>query len=31
LQIDGLAGQRTQILINSMLAHDGTPRLSGDG
>lgn len=27
LQIDGLAGQRTQILINSMLALDGTPRL----
>ena len=31
LQIDGLAGQRTQILINSMLAQDGTPRLSGGG
>lgn len=31
LQVDGLAGQRTQILINSMLALDGTPRLSAGG
>lgn len=31
LQIDGLAGQRTQILINSMLVQDGAPRLSGGG
>lgn len=31
LQVDGLAGQRTQILINSMLAQDGTPRLSSGG
>jgi len=31
LQIDGLAGQRTQILINSMLALDGTPRLLRGG
>lgn len=29
LQTDGLAGQQTQILINSMLALDGSPRLSG--
>jgi len=27
LDIDGLAGQQTQIIINSMLAVDGTPRL----
>ncbi|NOX70116.1 MAG: AAA family ATPase [Gammaproteobacteria bacterium] len=31
LQIDGIAGQRTQILINSLLALDGTPHLSHDG
>jgi general secretion pathway protein A len=29
LQIDGLAGQQTQIVINSMLAPEGGPRLSG--
>jgi general secretion pathway protein A len=28
LDIDGLAGQQTQIIINSLLAVDGTPRLS---
>jgi general secretion pathway protein A len=28
LQVDGLAGQQTQIYINSLLALDGTPRLS---
>ena len=28
LQVDGLAGQQTQIIINSMLALDGTPRLT---
>jgi general secretion pathway protein A len=28
LQVDGLAGQQTQIFINSLLALDGTPRLS---
>ena len=28
LQADGLAGQKTQIIINSLLAQDGTPRLS---
>jgi len=28
LQIDGLAGQQTQILINSMLQPEGQPRLS---
>ena len=28
LQVDGLAGQQTQILINSMLASENTPRLS---
>jgi len=27
LQVDGLAGQQTQIIINSMLAIDDTPRL----
>jgi general secretion pathway protein A len=27
LAVDGLAGQQTQIIINSMLAVDGTPRL----
>jgi general secretion pathway protein A len=31
LQVDGLAGQQTQILINSLLADDGTPRLATDG
>jgi general secretion pathway protein A len=28
LESDGLAGQKTQIIINSLLAVDGTPRLS---
>jgi general secretion pathway protein A len=28
LQVDGLAGQQTQIFINSLLALDGTPRLA---
>jgi len=28
LDVDGLAGQQTQIIINSMLAVEGTPRLS---
>lgn len=28
LEADGLAGQKTQIIINSLLASDGTPRLS---
>ena len=28
LDVDGLAGQHTQIIINSLLAVDGTPRLS---
>jgi general secretion pathway protein A len=28
LQADGLAGQKTQIIINSLLAQDGTPRLT---
>lgn len=28
LQADGLAGQKTQIIINSLLARDGTPRLT---
>lgn len=28
LQVDGLAGQQTQIIINSMLALDGIPRLA---
>jgi general secretion pathway protein A len=31
LQVDGLAGQQTQILINSLLADGNTPRLSGGG
>ncbi|MEM7500717.1 MAG: AAA family ATPase [Pseudomonadota bacterium] len=30
LEVDGLAGEKTQILINSLLAQDGAPRLSGD-
>lgn len=30
LQVDGLAGQQTQILINSLLRGDGTPRLVSD-
>jgi general secretion pathway protein A len=30
LQVDGLAGQQTQIFINSLLALEGTPRLSID-
>lgn len=30
LQVDGLAGQQTQILINSLLANDGTPRLASN-
>lgn len=28
LQADGLAGEKTQIIINSLLAEDGTPRLT---
>jgi general secretion pathway protein A len=28
LEADGLAGQKTQIIINSLMAVDGTPRLS---
>ena len=28
LDVDGLAGQQTQIIINSLLAADGTPRLT---
>jgi general secretion pathway protein A len=28
LDVDGLAGQQTQIIINSLLAIDGTPRLN---
>ena len=28
LDVDGLAGQQTQIIINSLLTVDGTPRLS---
>ncbi|NNF41052.1 MAG: hypothetical protein HKN64_06710, partial [Woeseiaceae bacterium] len=28
LNVDGVAGQQTQIIINSLLAVDGTPRLS---
>ncbi len=28
LDVDGLAGQQTQILINSLLASEGTPRLT---
>jgi hypothetical protein len=28
LDIDGVAGQQTQIIINSQLAVEGTPRLS---
>lgn len=30
LEADGLAGEKTQILINSLLAQDGAPRLSSD-
>ena len=30
LSVDGLAGQQTQIVINSLLAVDGTPRLTRD-
>lgn len=30
LRVDGLAGQQTQIFINSLLALEGTPRLSSD-
>ena len=30
LQVDGLAGEQTQIIINTQLAEDATPRLSGD-
>lgn len=29
LKVDGLAGQQTQILINSLLADENTPKLSG--
>jgi general secretion pathway protein A len=28
LDVDGLAGQQTQIIINSLLAIEGTPRLN---
>ncbi len=28
LEADGLAGEKTQVIINSLLAQDGTPRLS---
>ena len=28
LEADGLAGQKTQIIINSLLASDDTPRLT---
>jgi general secretion pathway protein A len=31
LLVDGLAGQQTQIIINSQLAIEGTPQLSGGG
>jgi general secretion pathway protein A len=31
LMVDGIAGQQTQILINSLLAIDGTPQLSDGG
>ena len=30
LSVDGVAGQQTQIVINSLLAVDGTPRLTRD-
>ena len=30
LQVDGLAGEQTQIIINSLLAREDTPRLSSD-
>lgn len=30
LKVDGLAGQQTQIIINSSLAPDGTPRLASN-
>ena len=30
LDADGLAGQKTQIIINSLLAQDGVPRLSAN-
>ena len=30
LEVDGLAGQQTQIIINGLLAADDAPRLSGD-
>ncbi|MGB5511105.1 MAG: AAA family ATPase [Woeseiaceae bacterium] len=30
LSVDGVAGQQTQIVINSLLAVDGTPRLTQD-
>ena len=30
LDADGLAGQKTQIIINSLLAADGTPKLSAN-
>jgi general secretion pathway protein A len=30
LQVDGLAGQQTQIFINSLLSLEGTPKLSSD-
>ncbi len=28
IDVDGLAGQQTQIIVNSLLARDGTPRLA---
>jgi len=28
LDADGVAGEQTQVIINSLLAQDGTPRLS---
>ncbi len=31
LQVDGLAGHQTQIVINTLLARDGIPRLSASG
>jgi general secretion pathway protein A len=31
IDVDGLAGQQTQIIVNSLLAVEGTPRLSTPG
>ena len=28
IEVDGLAGQQTQIIVNTLLAVDGTPRLT---